>query len=72
VREAEIPGYVSEFDEREAAAAAAVSWDTWDTLSRDERIMAVAHTRMRRLIEIHRDDAAYREAKRREAMAKNG
>jgi hypothetical protein len=69
VRETEIPGMVSEFDERAAAGASAIPWTTWETMDRGDRIMAVAFSRMQQLVEIHRDDAAAREMKRKNASA---
>jgi hypothetical protein len=60
---------VPEIEEREAALLSGYTWKEWATLPRFERILAVAFYEMHELIEQHRNDAEYRDMKRRQAAA---
>jgi hypothetical protein len=68
--EPDVPGYVTEFEERTVAADMALPWDRWDVLPREERVDAVAWWRMRRLLEAHREDAVSRHHERQDFMRK--
>ena len=57
-------GLVAPLEEREAARFAGYTWSVWETLPREERIEAVAHYRVVRLIEMHQADAVQREQER--------
>ena len=61
-----VPGLVAEFEEREAARFAQLPWDDYLGLPRGERVLAVAHYRVKRDFDIHLNDAVARERRRRE------
>lgn len=51
-------GQVSEYEIREAAAAAHIPWPTFNEMEWEERVRVVAWYRMRNLIERHQHAAA--------------
>lgn len=63
----EVPGTISEFEEREAAQWLHYTWSEWVGLGRIEKVAALAHYRLRRLIDLHAHDASVREQRRRES-----
>lgn len=58
-------GLVAEFEEREAAKAAFVAWDSYTAMAPSERAAIVAHYRVSRLVEMHANDAAQDDIERR-------
>lgn len=65
-----IPELVSELEEREAAKALLWTWTEWSNLPRDERVDALAHYRLTRLIAAHENDALESERRRRELLTR--
>lgn len=65
-----IPGIVPEMEEREAARFVLTTWTEWRALPRTERVAAVAHFRLSRLIDLHGHDAVQRELRTRARRAK--
>lgn len=66
------PGLVSEYEERSAALFGLYTWSQWARLPRAERVQAVAHYRLTRLIEAHLSEQATTTARRRAAAAQTG
>lgn len=64
-----LPGLVPLFEEREAAVFSHYNWIEWQELPVGERAMAVAHLRLRKLIDLHGSDAVQRDAERRRSRA---
>lgn len=58
-----------EYEERQAARWGNYNWSEWCGLSRDERIVGVAHYRMANLVEVHIQEAGDRERRLRGASA---
>jgi len=56
-------GLVPEIEEREAALFNGYSWRSWAELSYGEKRDGVAHFRLHRLIEMHKQDAAIEHSK---------
>lgn len=67
----EIPGLVTEYEERAAAVLGGYSWREWLRASREERIQSVGFLRLHRLIQLHSDDIADRESKARQRRAQH-
>lgn len=61
-----LPGLVSEFEEREAAAHSGYNWREWQAVSHDEKADAIAYCRLRRLVDMHSRDAVEADSRRRE------
>jgi hypothetical protein len=64
--EPEIPGFVAEYEEREAARTTAIAWDRYEQLERQERVAIVAWARTKRLAAAHEEDAIARYHEREE------
>jgi hypothetical protein len=60
-----LPGMVPLFEEREACCQSNYTWRQWQRLNGEERAEAVAHYRIRLILNLHRDDAMNKEMKRR-------
>ena len=58
-------GLVPPLEEREAARFCGYRWADWMTMTRDDRIEAIAHYRVTRLIELHQQDAVQLDHERR-------
>ena len=65
----ELPGIVSELEERGAASYNGYNWREWKALPLQERVDGVAYCRIRRAIESNQQDAVqkYQEMQRRKA-----
>ena len=61
------PGLVPAFEEREAAVFGYYTWSAWQRLTPQERAECVAHYRLHRLVEAHRQDAVNAAMKRKTA-----
>ena len=59
-----IPGFVPEFECREAAIYTCMTWAEWEALSVSDQADAVAHYRMNLMIKAHLDDAVGTQADR--------
>lgn len=57
-------GLVAEFEEREAATFAGISWPDWLQMDMRDRAATVAHYRIHSLVELHAHDAVMQQAKR--------
>ena len=60
-----VPGVVPEIEEREAARFSGYTWKDWRELPTQERVDGVAHFRLRRAIDMNRQDAQQKEAERK-------
>ena len=60
---------VPQIEERESAIFNGYTWREWSTLAYDERVYAVAHHRLHRLITLHQADAEIKDAETRRRMA---
>lgn len=49
-------GYLSEYEEREAARFGLIPWHVWRRLPRDERVRGVAYYRLNHLIGLHESE----------------
>lgn len=58
-------GLISEVEDRDSARFNGYSWREWQKLPYQDRIDGVAYHRLRRLIEMHEEDAVTREVERR-------
>lgn len=66
-----VPGFVPEYEEREAARFGLYSWTQWQALNVTERANSVAHFRMNKLITLHQEDAVGTEMERRRKNPKS-
>ena len=62
---ADIPGYVAEFELREAMVYCNLNWLQWLSVPADERAKCVAQYRLHYLVEAHSSDAARAQATRK-------
>jgi hypothetical protein len=67
-----LPGMVPLFEEREASCQSNYTWKAWQRLTGEERAEAVAHYRIKLILNLHRDDAMNKEMKRRNRRVNNG
>jgi hypothetical protein len=51
--EPQLPGFVPEYECREVAAFAHYNWDEWLELTNGNRVRAIAHYRLHRLVDQH-------------------
>ncbi len=61
-----MPGFVPEYEEREAARFGLYSWTQWQFLNTNEKASIIAQRRMSNLISLHQDDAVHIEMERRQ------
>ena len=61
-----MPGFVPEYEEREAARFGLYNWTQWQFLDRNEKASIIAQRRMSNLISLHQDDAVHIEMERRQ------
>ena len=54
-------GLVSEIELRHTARFSGYSWRQWEELPRDEKIQAIAYSRIRRAIDVNEEDARDKE-----------
>ena len=59
------PELIPEIEEREAARFNGYSWSQWQGLVRGEKVSGVAYCRIRRAIDMNRDDAQEKYMKRK-------
>ncbi len=64
-----MPGFVPEYEEREAARFGLYNWTQWQFLNTDEKASIIAQRRMSNLIRLHQDDAVHIEMERRSKRA---
>lgn len=64
-----IPGLVPEIEEREACRFNGYTWHDWHDLPKEERVDAVAHFRLIKLIDMHQADASQRQQRAEMDMA---
>ena len=64
-----MPGFVPEYEEREAARFGLYNWTQWQFLDTKEKASVVAQRRMSNLIRLHQDDAVHLEMERRSKRA---
>ena len=50
-------GLVPEFELREAAIFSGYTWKEWQALDYNERVYGVAYFRLRKVVEMHQEDA---------------
>lgn len=65
-----IPGLVPEIEERDAAHFNGYTWLQWQQLGYWDKVDAVAYVRLRKLIDMHKEDAVSAESKRRARRSK--
>ena len=58
-------GIISEVEDRDSSRFNGYSWREWQTLSYQDRVDGVAYYRLRRLIDMHEEDAVSSEVERR-------
>jgi len=56
---------ISEIEDRDSAKFNGYSWREWQELLYQDRVDGVAYYRLRRLIDMHEEDAVSREVERR-------
>ncbi len=64
-----MPGFVPEYEEREAARFGLYNWTQWQFLDTNEKASIIAQRRMSNLISLHQDDAVHIEMERRQKRA---
>lgn len=63
-------GLVAEYEEREAAAHAAIPWMAWLAAPLQERAAGIAHYRLQYLIQMHGQDALQSDSELRQAASR--
>ena len=66
-----MPGFVPEYEEREAARFGLYNWTQWQFLDTKEKASIVAQRRMANLIRLHQEDAVFIEGERRKNSPSN-
>ncbi len=61
-----MPGFVPEYEEREAARFGLYNWTQWHFLDTKEKAAIVAQRRLSNLISLHQNDAVHIEMERRQ------
>lgn len=64
------PELIPEIEERESARSNGYTWEAWLTLARPLRVAGLAYSRVRRLIEMHQQDAQEQDIKMKQKQAR--